>query len=480
MFVDRQWELDGLETQWATGRYQIALLWGRRRVGKTRLLDEFARGKPAIMYQADEGTATEQLRRLTDRIIVYQDDPTLRAQPLANWDAAIGTILRLVRDAKRDGKQLLVILDEFPRLVMATPRLTSLLQDAIEDVRREDLPLFLVLAGSQISLYEKHVLHGPLYGRRTWGEQLPPLGYREAGEFFPSWSAADRLRAWAILGGIPYYLEQWDSGRSLGWNIVHRLLSKGAVLYDEAELLIKEELGADAATYLSIIAAVANGRTKVNEIAGVAGVDAKAISSYLSRLERLHMVEHLQPATASASGRRGLWQLCDNYLRSWFAFVRANRTDLEARRAQEVFDAKIGGCLDEFVSKPAFEDAVRTHARLSIGVDPAFPARAEISAWWGPVPDERYPGTRRTREGEIELVGYEGHNLVLAGESKWASGLENGDALTQLRKTVVHVPGYTPTGTRLAIYTREGFAPAFREKADREDVILRTVEDMYE
>jgi AAA+ ATPase superfamily predicted ATPase len=478
VFVDRRAELDALEGLWGP-RFQLALIWGRRRVGKTRLIDEFAGDRPRITFQADEGTSTEQLARLTDRILAYREDAALRAQPLANWDAAIATILRLARDAKRDGHPLLLILDEFPRLVVSTPRLPSLLQDAIEDIRRESLPIFIVIAGSQMAMYERHVLHGPLYGRRTWGEQLPPLDYRDAGLFFPGWSAADRLRAWALLGGIPYYLEQWEAARSLEWNMTNRFLSKGAVLYDEAELMIKEELGADAATYLSILAAVAGGATRQSEIADRAGIDSPTAGKYLNQLGRLHMTEHLQPMGAAENSRRGIWRLGDHYLRAWFEFVRANRTDLEARRSVEVFRSRVRGDLDRFVSKPAFEDAVREHARRSVGTDPAFPSHATIGAWWGPVPDERHPGTRRTREGELELVGYVGHELVLAGEVKWSNGLESGAALAQLRQTVVNVPGYEPNRTRLAIYTREGFTNEFRARALVEDVILRTVTDLF-
>jgi len=478
-FIDREDDLVALRELWGP-RHQLALLWGRRRVGKTRLLQEFAEGKPAIIYQADEGTAVEQLGRLTDRILAYRDDPALRAQPLGNWDAAIATLLRLAREAKDAGHPLLVILDEFPRLVAATGRLPSLLQDAIEDVRREDLPLFLVLAGSQIALYERHVLHGPLYGRRTWGEQLPPLGYREAGEFFPGWSAPDRLRAWAMLGGIPYYLEQWDPDRSLAWNVTQRLLRKGAVLYDEAELMVKEELGNDAATYLSIIAAVAGGATRQGEIASRAGIDSPAAGRYLSQLARLHVVDHRYPLGARDGSRRGLWQITDNYLRAWFAFVRANRTDLEGRRGDLVFRTRVRPRLDAFVSKPAFEDAVRACVRGAIGRDDELPPTAEIGAWWGPIPDEAFPGARRTREGEIELVGYDGRRLVLAGEAKWSDEPEDGGALAQLQRTVVHVPGYDPGHTRLAVFARTGFTDGFRRRAAGAGVILRSVEDLYD
>lgn len=478
-FIDREDEIEALSELWGP-QFQLALLWGRRRVGKTRLLDEFALGKPAIVFQADEGTATEQLSRLTDRLVAYRDDPVLRAQPLANWDAAVATILRITRDAKREGHPLLVILDEFPRLAVSTPRLASLLQDAIEDVRREELPLFLVLAGSQVALYERHVLHGPLFGRRTWGEQLAPLGYEEAAKFFPEWSAADRIRAWAFLGGIPYYLEQWDAARTLEWNIVNRLLRKGSVLYSEAELVLKEELGPDAATYLSILAAVADGATRPSTMAGLAGIEARSVSKYLGQLERLHMVEHLYPAQAKEASRRAIWRLADHYLRAWFRFVRANRTDLEARRGQEVYRQNVRPNLDEFVSRPAFEDAVREHVRRSVGTDQEFPHQATVGTWWGPVPDERFPGTRRTREAEIDVVAYQGKVLVLAAEAKWRNGLENGEVLVQLRSTVVHAPGYHPSKTRLAIYSREGFTDGFRAKAETEGVILRTVADLFE
>jgi hypothetical protein len=476
-FVDRVHELAALGEIWGMRR-QVALLWGRRRVGKTTLLQRFAEGKPTVFYQAVQGTAGEQLARLTDRIVAFRPDPVLMAAPLANWDQAIAYLLGMARDAKRAGHPLLVVLDEFPYLVVSTPRLPSLLQAALEDVKLEDLPLFLVLAGSQIALFERHVLHGPLYSRRTWGQQLPPLGYRDAGAFFPAWSAADRLRAWAILGGIPYYLEQFEPDRSLDWNVVNRILRKGQVLYDEAELFVKEELGAEAATYLSIVTAVAGGATRQGEIAAGAVIPSSATSAYLAQLRRLHVLEHIKPMHAPDTARSGLWRVTDNYLRFWFRFVRPNLTDLEARRAAEVFRDRVRPRLDAFVSLPAFEDACREHARMAIGHDPEYPARADVGQWWGQVPDERHPGTKRARSGEVEIVGYEGKDLVFAAEAKWQRGPVDTDVLGQLIGTVKHLPGYGP-GTRLAIYSRDGFTPFLAQRAKASGVILRTVEDLY-
>ncbi len=457
---------------------QVALLWGRRRVGKSTLLQRFAEGKPTVFYQAVQGTEADQLAGLTDMILAYRPDPVLAAAPLINWPQAIAYLLGLAREARRDGHPLLVVLDEYPYLVMTNTAVPSLFQAALEDVKREDLPLYLVLAGSQITMFERHVLHGPLWGRRTWGEQLPPLSYRDAAQFVPGWTSADKLRAWAIFGGIPYYLEQLDPGRSLAWNIENRILRKGQVLYDEAELFVREELGSDASTYLSIIAAIAGGATRQGEIADRAGLAASAVPPYLATLRRLHVVEHIRPFGAPDTARSGLWRVADGYVRFWFRFVRSNLTDLEARRTREVFQDRVRPMLDHFVSLPAFEDACREHVRASLGRDPEYPLRGDAGAWWGPVPDERHPGTRRTRQGEIEIVAYDGKRLVLAGEAKWHDGEVGTDALAQLEGTVRFVPGYG-SHTKLVIYARDGFTRELRARASASGVVLRTVDDLY-
>lgn len=477
VFVNRVHELASLEERWGLAP-QVALLWGRRRIGKSTLLQRFADGKPCVFYQAVRGTEREQLAGLTERFVAYRPDPLVRAAPLANWAQAIAYLLARVREAKEEGHPLLVVLDEFPYLVASNPNLPSLFQAALEDVKREELPLYLVLAGSQIAMFERHVLLGPLYSRRTWGQQLPPLSYRDASAFVPAWSPADRVRLWAVLGGVPYYLEQFDPARSISWNIENRILRKGQVLYTEAELFIHEELGDEAATYLSIIAAVARGATRQSEIAQRAGVNSSAVPSYLAALRRLHVVEHVRPSGAPDTARSGIWQLSDSYLRFWFRFVRPNLTDLEARRTTGVLRERVLPRLDEFVSKPAFEDVCREDVRARLGRDPEFPRQGEVGAWWGQVPDEQKPGTRQTRRAEIEIVVHDGGRLALAGEVKWHAGPVHTDALDQLERAVTYVPGYS-ADTRLVVYGRDGFTERLQSEASRKGVMLRTVRDIY-
>lgn len=144
------------------------------------------------------------------------------------------------------------------------------------------------------------------------------------------------MRAWALLGGMPYYLEQFEAARSLSWNLRERFLAPNQVLYNEAELLLREELS-DTGTYFTILAAIAQGSTRVSEIATAAGRPVTTVVPLLDGLARLHLVEREVPVTEDpASSRKGVWRLVDHYLAAWFRYIRPNRVELEAGRADRV------------------------------------------------------------------------------------------------------------------------------------------------
>ncbi len=210
VFVDREEELAWLEEGWASGRPQLRILYGRRRVGKSALLDAFAAGKRRIIFQAVEGTTADQLRDLTAAVLACEEDSVLRAAPLVNWAQALATFARMA-----DRGPLLVILDEYQYAAEADPSLASQLQRWwSRDV--STLPLYVVLCGSYVRFFERNVLTGLVYGRHTGAWQLRPLGYRQTATFFPTWSREDHIRAYAVTGGIPHYTS-YSSIRAARW-----------------------------------------------------------------------------------------------------------------------------------------------------------------------------------------------------------------------------------------------------------------------
>lgn len=476
-FLDRKPELAWLEEGWPPlppARPQLRILYGRRRVGKSALLDEFARDKRSVIFQAVEGTVADQLRDLTAAILASEDDPVLRAAPLANWDAALAYLVRMAAAGP-----LLVIFDEYQYVAEADPALASRLQRWWSR-EATSAPLYVVLCGSYVRFFVNNVLTGPAYGRNTGAWHLRPLGYRQAATFFSNWSPDDRIRVYAIAGGVPHYLEQFDPGRSLTWNIANRVLRRGAVLYQEAELLMHEELR-EPRLYFSILRAIAGGCTRVGQIADrirplSSGTD---ITPYLHTLQELGLVEYRQPVVGKGA-RRGIWQILDPYLRFWFRFVVPNRAALEyGGESEQIYRQVVAPELDQFVSKPAFEEICLAWVMQQAAADQLDGVRdvERAGAWWGPIPQPTPENPRNQAEGELEIVAVRGDRVLLAGEAKWTREPVGFGALNHLRDVVRHVSGVTKE-TRLALFGRV-FDPRLEAAASAEGLLLVSSAQLY-
>jgi uncharacterized protein len=470
-FFNRALELDWLERGWSSGKAEFRILFGRRRVGKSALLDQFARGKRHVLYQAVEGSTADQLRDLTVAILAAEDDEVLRAAPLANWDAAFAHLARMAASAP-----LLVILDEYQYAAEADPSLASRLQRWWSRTAA-NLPICLILCGSYIRFFAKNVLTGPAYGRNTGSLQLRPLDYRAAALFFPDWSAEDRIRAYAVTGGVPHYLLQFNSQRSLSWNITHNVLQRSAVLYQDAELLVREELR-EPRVYYSILRALSDGLTRVSEITtrvrGPGG--GSDLSAYLSTLQELGLAEYQQPVIGPAV-RRGIWTVSDPYLRFWFRFVLPYRSRLEHESNTDRFYSDVvAPSLDHFVSKPTFEEICRAWV-LAQTATVQLSAVERVGAWWGPVPSPKPGQPKRQTEGELEVVAVAQNHVVFAGEAKWTREPVGLGILNHLRDVLRSVPGATPD-TQLGLFARE-FEDHLRTEGAHENVQLVTPADLF-
>jgi uncharacterized protein len=467
VFINREAELAWLDEGWASGKAQFRILYGRRRVGKSRLIDRFAEGKRTIVYQAVEGTSADQLRDLTHAVLLCEDDPVLRAAPLANWGQALATFSRMAQRGR-----LLVVLDEYQYAAESDQTLASQIQRWWSREAAE-LPIYLILCGSYIRFFVENVLTGPAYGRNTGAWQMQPMGYRQAARFFPHWSHEDQLRAYAVTGGVPHYILQFDPARSLSWNIQHNLLRRGSVLYQEAELLLREELR-EPRTYYSILRAISEGCTRIGEIANRIGARSD-ITPYLRTLEALGLAAYREPI--AGKGRHGLWTIDDPYSRFWFRFVLPNKTRIEhGAGPEQIYRAIVAPELDHFVSRPTFEDICRDWVISQPNLGEVQDI-GKIGAWWGPIPRPTPENPRNRVEGEIEVMAMTGNRVRLVGEAKWTREPVDFAVLNHMRDVTAHVPGVTPD-TRLFLFGRE-FTPRLRTAAQAEGVTLVSVDELY-
>jgi AAA+ ATPase superfamily predicted ATPase len=329
------------------------------------------------------------------------------------------------------------------------------------------------LCGSYVRFFVQNVLTGPAYGRSTGSLQLRPLGFRQAAAFFPHWSHEDHVRAFAVTGGMPYYILQLEATQSLAWNIAHRVLQRGAVLYRDAELVLYEELR-EPRLYFSILRAMADGCTRLSEIAQRVGTRSE-ITPYLRNLEALDLVSYAAPLLGRQ--RRGVWTITDPYLRFWFRFVLPHQRQLEhGASVDRLYQELIAPALDHFVSKPAFEEICRAWVTLE-GDKGTFHHIGEVGAWWGPIPKPLPGNARHQSEGEIDVIATWGTAVTLAGEAKWSREPVGFGALNHLREVVTQVPG-AGEDTQLVLFGR-AFEPKLQAAATAEGVRLVSVDDLY-
>jgi AAA+ ATPase superfamily predicted ATPase len=469
-FYDRAEELALLNERWEAASAQLIVVWGRRRVGKTELLAEFLRTRRGVLFEATAGTEADQLADLARVLGQTAEGPLVGAQPFTSWNAVFAALEELCRSGP-----LAVVIDEFQYLAAASPSLGSLLSAWWGSAGRR-LPLFLVLAGSAVSFFERDVLgqSSPLYGRRTGQIELLPFDYRDASLFFPAYGAEDRIRAYAVCGGIPYYLEQFDPSVPVLDNIRSSVLSRFGVLREEARLLLFEELP-DPRTYFSVLRALAGGDTRVSQIANRAGLNASDVTKYLDVLQTLKIVRRLVPVgtTTRARTRMTAYEIADAYLRFWFRFVlpfedRLVRAESIDRHLAET----VAPSFDAFVSKPTFEEVARQFLLLATDA-------AEVGPWWGQVPT----GVgRQTEQREIDCVALSAERRVLAvGTCKWTTAPMDLSEERLLSRLQPHVMGGEDARIPHFFFSRSGFSPDLLALAasDSDHYRLMTPEDLF-
>jgi len=454
-FINRRSELAFFDRSWSARSPQLVVLYGRRRVGKTALLRQFAEGRAAFHYMATRLPETQQLRELGQSLGAIVDDPLLADSGFQSWDQVFTWI-------SRQKRRFAFMIDEFPYLVEANPALPSLFQRAWDQEFRES-KTFMVLCGSSVAMMEREVLseRAPLYGRRTGQLRLAPLLFRDAREFFPRYGFEDRVRAWSVLGGVPYYLQLFDDRRSLRENIRTTILETGAPLQEEVEFLLRQELR-EPRVYFGILSAVAAGKRKLSEIVNATGLAHPTVTKYLSVLQGLGLVLREVPATElkPEKSKKGIYAIADPFVRFWFRFVLPQRALLETGRADEAAK-RVNSEIDVFASS-AYEDICRQTVNHGL-LDDATGCRWERAGrWWIP-------------NAELDLVAFDGDRAsVLFGEAKWSRRPVGTNILRDLEEAsdLVDLPS-TTNQRHYALFSRSGFTKAIkRDAAARHDIHL--------
>ena len=458
----RMREMRSLEEQYANDGFKFAVIYGRRRVGKTRLISEFISNnrKKAIRFTATEDTDVVNRERFSQRIFAtYPELSSLVCFP--TWESAFDYIVKQAR-----GEKLIVEIDEYPYLARANRAISSELQMCI-DTFMQDADMLLILCGSSVSFMEDQVLgyQSPLYGRRTSQYRIMPLDYYDSAEFFGNAGAEDKLLGYAAAGGIPPYLNAIAKETTVERGIARAFFTKEGFLYEEPQNLLKQELR-EPALYNSIIATIAGGSTKLGETAAKVKEEDSKVAKYIKTLIGLGILEK-DVSMLSKNERNGIYRIKDNMYRFWYYFVPESVTLIE-NGYEHTYEKRVEPFISDYMG-PAFETICKQYL-MRLNVKNRLPFLFnDIGKWWGGNPITK-------EETEIDVVAANKGQLII-GECKWKNKKTGLDVYRELKEKAAI---FADKDIFYFIFSKSDFTLGLTEEAEGDDKLtLVGLDDLF-
>lgn len=447
MFIGRERELRALESLYTSDKFEFAVIYGRRRIGKTTLINQFISNKKAIYFMGVESNEKQNLENLSKSIIEYSSG--IEAQnSFLSFQAALEYVFKI-----SENERLILAIDEYPYVARASKSLASTLQFLI-DKYKDTSKLLLLLCGSSMSYMEDNVLayKAPLYGRRTAQMKLLPFDFEETCRYFSNFSDEDKALIYGIVGGTPQYLLQMDDSLSVEDNIKKTYLNPVSFLFEEPINLLKQEVR-EPAVYTAIITAIASGASRMSEISSKVGEDTNMCSAYIKNLINLGIVRKETPYGEKES-RKSLYSIEDNMFRFWYRFVPDNNSVI-ARGAADIVYRRIKPYFSDYMGE-VFEEICKQYLWKQLLLEKCPIEFVSLGRWWGNDPFEK-------SQAEIDIMGEQDKNTAIFGECKWRNEkVDVGILETLIKRSRL----FSYSDVHYYLFSKSGFSKSCIEKAD--------------
>ena len=464
MFIGRDKELAKLNQLYNSDKFEMAVIYGRRRIGKTTLINEFVKDKPTIYFTGVEANEKVNLENLSQSILEYDGSYTDNTPIFDSFENALKRVFAL-----SENNRLVVVIDEYPYLYGAYKAISSILQNLI-DKNKDSSKLFIILCGSSVSFMENQVLgyKSPLFGRRTAQIKIEQFEFSESRNFFSRYNNLDSAVIYGITGGIPLYMTKMDDRLSVEENIKRNFFDTSAYLYDEPTNLVKQECR-EPAQYNSIIQAIARGASRLSEIASKIGNDkTSVVSMYLKTLIEIGIVKKEFPYKESGT-RKTIYSLSDTMFQFWYRFVpnhaaliNKGQADLVYKLIKPQLPAFMGFVFEEICKQYLWHENIKGNLPIIF---------TDLGRWWGNDPIKK-------TETEIDIVASDENNNGILAECKWTNDKVDKSVLDDLFDQGRLFPYKS---THYYLFSKSGFTDGCIELSKQlGNVHLITFEEMYE
>lgn len=449
MFIGREREINALEKMYKSDKFEFVVIYGRRRVGKTAIINRFLDGKKSVYFTGVESNAKQNLENFSKSVIEYGSGGIEAETSFSSFQTALEYVFELAQK-----ERLVLAIDEYPYVARSSKSLASTLQLLI-DKYKDSSKLMLILCGSSMSYMEDNVLayKAPLYGRRTAQMKVLPFDFEETCRYFKKFSDEDKALIYGIVGGTPQYLLQIDDSLSVEENIKNTFLNPISFLYEEPVNLLKQEVR-ESAVYTAIITAIAAGASRMSEISGKVGESTNVCSVYIKNLISLGIVQKETPYGEKTS-RKSVYSVKDNMLGFWYRFVLGNNSIISRGAADFVY-RRIEPKLPDYMGK-VFEDICKQYLWKQLLAGKCPVEFSSLGRWWGNDPALK-------RQAEIDIMGEQDKDTALFAECKWTNEKVGLNILETLSK---RSELFSYGNVHLYLFSKSGFTKGCIDEANK-------------
>lgn len=466
-FYCRENELNKMNKRYNNDSFECIVIYGRRRVGKTALINKFCEGKKCISFPALNSTGKENLSALSRAIYMCNHETVDSCPEYSSFDDAFNEISRMCQN-----ERIVFVIDEYPYLAKSDSSISSRLQHLI-DHAWQDSKLFLILCGSSMSFMQNQVLgyESPLYGRRTAQFKINPLTYKETALFNPSLNFEANAYVYGITGGIPHYINKLNITDTIDNALIENFFDASSYLFEEPTNLLKQELR-EPSIYNSIITAIATGYSKLNEISTKSGIETGLCAKYINVLIDLGIIKKETPLTEKSS-KKTIYTVDDTFFRFWYKFVPSNMSLIIADKMEKNYEKLVKSKLHDYmglVFEKMCKDYLMTYAdNLPFNI-------ADIGQWWG-------NDSVNKKEIQIDILATPivDENCTpkeyIIGSCKFKNEKIGVDELLLLQ----NYASVFGKGTHYYyyIFSLSGFSDSLFEEQEKGNVVLVELKDMY-
>ncbi len=417
-FINRTQELDRITHLLTNQESMLLILYGRRRLGKTRLLQQI-KNDDVIYFIADQSETPLQIAAFSKVTARYV--PGFDSAIYPDWESCFLTL------DDRLNRKVTIIIDEFPYMFKNAPELPSIIQKLFDN--RSGLSFHLCLCGSSQQMMHNLVIDStsPLYGRANEIIRLSPMNIYWLKEAF-NCSFTEAVEEYAVWGGVPRYWELRLQERGMKEAIVKHILDSNGILYEEPVRLFLDD-SRDTVQMSTLISLISSGVHRLSEIASKIGKPATHLNRPLQRLIDLGYIKREIPFGISPrKAKRTLYKVTDPFIHFYFSFVVPNKTTLEMGLAERIYEKVVLPGFTEYCSA-FWEDICRASIPLFFREKLFSPG----SRWWS--------GSSTENQIEIDIVSAsKDKSEFIFAEVKWAASVNIASLCHDLDSKIIALP----------------------------------------